>query len=186
MRRFMFRVLTLCVLASLALVLVATAAGAQTDPAPGTESSIPFVPLVALGLVVYTLTNFAKYLMNRQWNAAATVILGWAVGSAAVFLFGATDFADTVTVGGQSLADLGGWSKVLVGLVVASGAVAFYDAKRAVDRSDSAQTLPLTGTRRTRDDLAASSHVHSATNVHEVGGVTVHNGPPYPPGAGTE
>jgi hypothetical protein len=106
---------------------------------------ISFVPIVALGLVVYTLLNAIKFLLNRQWNALLTLVLGWIAGVAAVWLFGATAWGPVVTIGEKSLDALSFADKMVVGLVVVSTGSALYDLKRAFDGTDSAATPPLTG-----------------------------------------
>lgn len=114
-------------------------------------TGIDFAPLVALGLVLYTLLNAAKYMMNRDWNALLTQIVGFGIAIGVVFLFSATDWADKIGVGDKTLANINGLSKVVVAFVVLAVGVGGYDFKRAIDRSDSAQTPPLTGTLFTKD-----------------------------------
>jgi len=107
-------------------------------------TGINFAPLVALGLVIYTLTNLYKYLTNRNWNAALTLVVGWATGVAAVWLVGATSWAHTISVGGsQTLDHLSFVEKLLVGLVVVSASSTIFDFKKAFDGTDSAVHPPL-------------------------------------------
>jgi hypothetical protein len=105
--------------------------------------NIEFVPVVALALVVYTFTNFVKYVRNRDWSSAATLVLAWVVGVAAVWLFGATAWGNQVNVGEKSLDLLSFPDKLVVGLVVMSAGSTIYDLKRSFDRSDSAATPAL-------------------------------------------
>lgn len=107
-------------------------------------TDIEFVPILVLGLVVYTLTNLVKYLRARDWSSVVTLLAAWLIGIAAVWLVGSTDWAQTVTVGGLKTLDKLSWAeKVLVGLVVASTAVFGYDLKRSFDNTDSAATPAL-------------------------------------------
>jgi len=105
--------------------------------------NIEFIPIVALGLVVYTLTNFVKYVRNREWSSAVTLVLAWVVGVAAVWLFGATAWGAQVNVGEKSLDLLSFADKLVVGLVVMSAGSTLYDLKRSFDSSDSAATPAL-------------------------------------------
>lgn len=109
-------------------------------------TDIEFVPILVLGLVVYTLTNLLKYLRARDWSAVVTLLGAWLIGIAAVWIVGATDWAQTITVGGLKTLDALSWAeKVLVGLVVMSTGSVVYDLKRSFDNSDSAATPPLVG-----------------------------------------
>lgn len=74
-----------------------------------------------------------------------TQLAAWVGGVAVVFLYGASDFGVTVDLGGISLADVNGWSKVLVGLVVGSAASLAKDYIAARDNSDSSKMPPLLG-----------------------------------------
>lgn len=107
-------------------------------------TDIEFVPILVLGLVVYTLTNFVKYVRNREWSAVVTLVAAWVVGVLAVWLVGATSWAETITVGGtETLNTLSFPEKLLVGLVVTSIGSFGYDLKRSFDNTDSAATPPL-------------------------------------------
>jgi len=107
-------------------------------------TDISFVPILVLGLVVYTLTNLVKYVRAADWNGVITLLTGWIIGVAAVWLVGATVWGETITVGGtQSLSLLSAPEKLLVGLVVVSAASGLYDLKKSFDNTDSASTPPL-------------------------------------------
>jgi len=107
-------------------------------------SDIQFVPILVLGLVVYTLTNLVKYARNGDWNGVVTLLAGWVIGIIAVWLVGATDWGSSITVGGTKTLDLLSWAeKVLAGLVVVSTGSAFYDLKKSFDNTDSAHTPVL-------------------------------------------
>lgn len=107
-------------------------------------TDIEFVPILVLGLVVYTLTNLLKYLRARDWNGVVTLLGAWVIGIIAVWLVGATDWAQTVTVGGLKTLDKLSWAeKVLVGLVVTSVGSVVYDLKKSFDNTDTAATPML-------------------------------------------
>lgn len=97
-----------------------------------------FVPLLATAALVLKLIDFLKFLRVRDLDALTAQLSTWVAGVVCLFLLGATDFANQVNIGDVNLSDLNGWSKVLVGLTLGSTASLIYDAKRAVDRSDSA------------------------------------------------
>ena len=107
-------------------------------------SDIQFVPVLVLGLVVYTLTNLVKYVRARDWNGVVTLLAGWVVGIIAVWLVGATDWGSSITLGGTKTLDALTWAeKILAGLVVVSAGSSFYDLKKSFDNTDSAQTPQL-------------------------------------------
>jgi hypothetical protein len=107
-------------------------------------TDIEFVPILVLGLVVYTLTNLLKYLRARDWNGVLTLLGAWVVGFLAVWLVGSTDWGATITVGGTKTLDmLSVAEKVLAGLVVASAAATTADLKKAFDGTDTATKPPL-------------------------------------------
>jgi hypothetical protein len=109
-------------------------------------TDIEFVPILVLGLVIYTLMNLVKYLRARDWNGIITLLTGWLVGFLAVWLFGSTDWGQTLTVGGTKTLDLLSiGEKVIVGLVVVSAGSVLFDFKKSFDNSDSASTPPLVG-----------------------------------------
>ena len=101
--------------------------------------------LGAVGLVAVAgkVIDFAKSVTNRDVNAVVTQAAAWAGGVATTFLFGASDFASGVPVGDLVLSDVNGWSKVVIGVMVGSGASLAYDLKRALDSTDSAKTASL-------------------------------------------
>jgi uncharacterized membrane protein len=107
-------------------------------------TDIEFVPILVLGLVVYTLTNLLKYLRARDWNGVVTLLGAWVIGTIAVWIVGATDWASTVTVGGLKTLDMLSWAeKILVGLVITSVGSTVFDLKKSFDNTDSAATPQL-------------------------------------------
>ena len=93
-----------------------------------------FVPLVALGALVKKLVDFMKDLTNRSWNGVLTQLALWAAGVGAMLLFTQTNWAEGISVGGISAAELSVVSQVFVGLSVSSfGSVAGFDIPKALD-----------------------------------------------------
>lgn len=107
------------------------------------QSVIEFVPLVALGLVVYAFVNLVKQLRARNWNAVLTLVSAWVIGFVAVWLFAETRWGDTIVVGDVALGALNVGELVIVGLVVMAAGSFGYDFKAAVDNTDTAKTPPL-------------------------------------------
>lgn len=96
--------------------------------------------LVAL---VYSFTNFLRYLSSKQWRSVITQGIVWASGLGGVFLFSVTQWSADVSLGGRSLQSLSSGSKIVVGLLFSSLASVFTDVKKAIDGSDSASVPPL-------------------------------------------
>lgn len=97
-----------------------------------------FVPIIALGTLVYMFVIFLKNLSAQQWRSAATIVIAWLVGIGGVFLMAATQFADGISIGGHAMDTLSFWSKVLVGLLTTSLLGAAHEFKKAIDRTDTA------------------------------------------------
>lgn len=109
---------------------------------------LSFEVLGLLGLIVYKLLDFLKDLTNRNWSGVITILIGWVAGIAGVFLFADSAFGSQLQVGeghhhSLLLGDLDVSSKVILGMAATNLLAAFYDAKKAVDGSDSAKTPPL-------------------------------------------
>lgn len=102
-----------------------------------------FSAVVVASAMVYAFASTAKELLNGQVKKSLTfaVVFGIAVGVA--FLVRASDFAAGVDVGGTTLAGLNGASTVLFAFGLASLSKVGYEAKKAVDGSDSAVEPPL-------------------------------------------
>jgi hypothetical protein len=99
---------------------------------------VEFIPMLALGALVFTVVMFLKNLSAQQWRPAATQIVAWACGVAGVFVMAATQFAGGISVGSLMLDQLDGWSKVLIGLFAASMISIVNEFKKAIDRNDTA------------------------------------------------
>lgn len=99
--------------------------------------------LLALGK---KLIDFAKMLTNwrTERSGIVTQALAWAVFVGLVFLYGASQqAAHQPILPGLSLADLDGWSKLILGLSLGSGAGIVADWLAAKDQHDSQALPPL-------------------------------------------
>lgn len=103
-----------------------------------------FIPLAVLGALVYKFTDFLKYLKAGDWNAVGTQLVVWVAGVAAVALFAHSAFAGNIPVFGDlTLATTAFAEQIIIGLSASSLFSAAYDAKKAIDGSDSAKTPSL-------------------------------------------
>lgn len=106
-----------------------------------------FVPILALSALVKKLVDFFKFLTNRDWNGAITMLVTWGAGIVALLVASQTDWADGINIGDKTLASLSFLSMVFVGMSVSSfGAVAGYDIPKSVGPTGQ-DKLPLVGTR---------------------------------------
>jgi hypothetical protein len=112
---------------------------AATDASLGVISAS-----VLLGAFTLKLVDFIKYLKNGDANGLLSLGLTWIAGFVAVQVFVETQWGDEVMMGRHSLDQLDTVSKIVLGLVVPTVASLLYDAKKAVDRTDSASTPRLT------------------------------------------
>lgn len=104
---------------------------------------MPFVPLAAMGALIFTAVNFLKFLTSKNWSAVITQLVSWAAGVAVLALVASTDFAEGIAIGDTSLAKLGGSSLFFVGLMASSIFGFAKVALQAVDGHDSAVQAPL-------------------------------------------
>lgn len=103
-----------------------------------------FIPLLALGALVYKFVDFLKYAKAKDWNATLTQAIVWVSGIGAVALFASSGFAGDIAVfNGLTLANAGLVEQVILGLSAGSLFSAGYDAKKAIDNNDSAKTPSL-------------------------------------------
>jgi len=105
--------------------------------------SMPLVPLVGLGTVVFSLVNVLKFASAKQWNSVVTQLIAWVAGIAGIFVVGATQFASGIAVGDLTLDKLDTPSKFFLGLVATSLLSTVNELKKAIDNNDSAATPPL-------------------------------------------
>jgi len=96
-----------------------------------------FVPLVAMGALVFTFVNFLRYLTNGDGKSAITQLVSWVAGVLVVLLVAQTDFADGIVVGDQALSVLNFYSLVFVGLQASS---IFGFGQKVVQAIDNTQT----------------------------------------------
>jgi len=99
---------------------------------------------ILLGAFTMKLVDFVKYLKNWDLNGILTLALTWIAGFVAVQVFIETQWGDEVMMGRHSLDRLDTTSKIVLGLIIPTIASLLYDAKKAVDRTDSASTPRLT------------------------------------------
>lgn len=106
-------------------------------------TDIPFVPILVLGTLVFTTTNFLKYLAARDWSAVTTQAIAWVVGVGVAMLFAHTQYASGITVGGRLMNQLNWWSLLLLGLVLTSLLSTVNQGLKAFDINDTAATPKL-------------------------------------------
>lgn len=106
---------------------------------------MPFVPLAAMGALVFTLINFLKMVTNKQWSPVVTQLISWGAGVLVVVLFAQTDWADTVMFGDRALSSLNGSSQFVLGLMAASIFGVVKEVTAAIDNTDSAAKPHLFG-----------------------------------------
>lgn len=92
------------------------------------------------GVVVLKLSDFVKFVQNKDWNSATTQLGVFVVGFVAVVITSHSDFASGVGLAGVTLSKANWGSQVLIGLVAGGSAGALYDVKRAIDSSTSSNT----------------------------------------------
>jgi hypothetical protein len=97
-----------------------------------------FVPILALGTLVFTFVIFLKNLTAQQWRSAITQAIAWVAGIAGVLIMAATQFAGGISIGNVAMDKLDFWSKVFVGLLAASLLSTLNEFKKAIDRTDTA------------------------------------------------
>src|SRR4051812_14240395 len=95
--------------------------------------------LVALGTVVFTLTNFVRFALATDWPSVVSQVFAWAAGVVASLVVAHTDLADAFEIGSKNLGSVGAFDQILVGLAAASSISIVYQFKQAVDQTDSAR-----------------------------------------------
>jgi len=96
-----------------------------------------------LGAFILKLVDLVKYVVKGDANGIVTLLLTWIVGFAAVQIFIETQWGDEVKIGDETLDQLSTMSKIVFGLVAPAIAALLYDAKKAVDNSDTAKSPRL-------------------------------------------
>lgn len=104
------------------------------------------VGIVGMVALVWKVVDWLRLLTNlgTQRSAVVTQLLAWVGAVAVVFLYGASEFGTFAVPGTELLlSDVGGWSKVILGLAIGSTASAVVDVKQAIDNTDNAAKPPL-------------------------------------------
>lgn len=96
------------------------------------------VTLITSLALIWKVVDFVKYIKSKDANGVIVQAGAWGGGIALAFLLGAANIASTWDIGGMTLSDVNGPSKILLGLVWGSGASAIVDFKKARDNTDSA------------------------------------------------
>lgn len=111
------------------------------------EPTVLIAGLVGLLALAAKVIDFLRYLSDlpRSRSAVLTQALSWIGAILVVFLYGASQFGDTVDVGGIVLSNMDAPTKVLVGLAVGSLASLVKDFVKARDNTDTAKVPPLLG-----------------------------------------
>lgn len=104
---------------------------------------IPFVPLAAMGSIVFAFVNFLKFLTAKDWVAARTQAITWGAGIAGALLFAHSDFGNSITIAGHYMDNLHTTSLVILGLSASSLFTFANQTLKAVDRNQTAATPPL-------------------------------------------
>lgn len=105
-----------------------------------------FLPAVAMVALLWKLVDVLKACTNWKAggkNTVVTQLIVWVGGVVVVFLFAQTDWAGSIQIGDAHLGALNIWSQLAVGLSLGSVTSVAFDAKKAVDPSDSARTPEL-------------------------------------------
>jgi hypothetical protein len=134
------------------------------EAAVGTESVGVVTAAAILGAFILKAVDLVKSFvqgLRGDWNGFLTIFLTWAVGVAAVWLFTKTAWGDEVKLGDQTLDQLNFSAKLVLGLAAPSVASILYDAKKAVDKTDTASTPRLTPSA----EAARQARVAAAMNV---------------------
>jgi hypothetical protein len=113
--------------------------------AASSDTPLLITGLVGLAALGWKFVDFLRMLasLKTQVSGVVTQLVSWLGMILAVFLFGASQFGDTVNVAGKTLDTLDTPTKLLLGLVLGSVASAAVDFKQAFDNNDNASKPPL-------------------------------------------
>lgn len=86
------------------------------------DPTVVLAGLVGMLAVAAKVVDALRYALDwpRSKSKLLTQLVAWVGATAVVFLYAASDLGTTVDIDGLSLADVNGWTKVLVGLAVGS------------------------------------------------------------------
>lgn len=96
-----------------------------------------FVPVAAMALLVFTIINFIRFLVNGDKNGIVTTLSVWLAGVVVVLLVAQTDFADGIIIADQPMSDYNFASLLFLGLTIASVGVFANEIRGALDNNDS-------------------------------------------------
>lgn len=104
-----------------------------------------FAPLVVAAAMVTAGAALVKDLIGGQVRKVVTFVLVYLVAVGVTMAMRASDFADTIDIGGKKLAGVNTATVLLVAFALLSLAKVYYDSRKAVDNAqDSTETkLPI-------------------------------------------
>jgi hypothetical protein len=98
-------------------------------------------------------------------SGVVTQVIVWGAGILAVYLVDFTGLGGAFSIGGKSVVALGGWAKVMIGLMSASTLSTVNEIKKALDNTDSAKAPPLLSTHDAIKNLATTKEGLGADNL---------------------
>lgn len=102
-----------------------------------------FVPTMAMALLVFTIINFIRYLVNGDKNGIVTTLSVWIAGVVVVLLTAQTDFAEGIVIADRAMSTYNTASLIFLGLTISSIGVFANEIRGALDNSDSTQKPSL-------------------------------------------
>lgn len=109
------------------------------------DSPVIIAGLAGLSVLTWKVIDFFRMLTSlpETKSGVVTQALSWIASIGAVFLYGSSQFGDTIAVGGIQLDAMDTATKMLFGLVLGSTASVLVDFKQAFDGNDNATKPPL-------------------------------------------
>lgn len=104
-----------------------------------------FVAMGALLAMVKNLTDLVRRATSGDVKGALTILMAYVLGVGTVFLFAASDYADSMDFGGMSLGSANAFSKIIIGVAVGAAAGLAKDVLKAVDNNQSEEVPKLGG-----------------------------------------
>jgi ribosomal protein L7/L12 len=115
---------------------------------PGVEPVGALSGSLLLGALILKLTDLVKHVREAfrgDPNGLITLLLTWVVGFIAVQVtIEWTQWGDEINIGQQTLDQLDTGSKIVLGLIAPAVGAVLYDAKKAIDNTDTASTPRMT------------------------------------------
>jgi len=117
------------------ILTLAQQAGTAIEGAP-----LAVAGFVGLAALTWKFVDWLRLLMNFRDHRSGiiTQFLAWVGACLAVYLYGESQFGDTVNISGISLDHMDSATKLLVGLAIGSTASVAVDLKQALDGKDDA------------------------------------------------